>query len=146
MLFILSREPERPEAPPPKKPGYLMFFVFLAAYAGFEAFAASRARPRTKADYIYPQLVAARTAVTRCGDASEADRASFDAVMDRERSRLRRELTADGSKADSAGVDEQMAALASAAEGGLVATVEGEGCGAEAVTRSLRHFEIYKSK
>ncbi len=128
------------------KPGYVALFILFAAYAGMEAVAVSRARHRTKADYIYPQLVAARTAVTRCGDASEADRASFDAVMGRERSRLRRELIADGSDADSAGVEEQIAALARAAEGGLVATVDEEGCGAEAVTRSLRHFEIYKGK
>lgn len=128
------------------KPGYIAFFLLLAAYVGFEAMTVSRARHRTKADYIYPQLVAARAAVIRCGEASEADRASFDAVMDRERSRLRRELTAEGSEADSARVEEQIEALASAAEGDLVATVESEGCGAAAVLRSLRHFEIYKAK
>lgn len=128
------------------KSGYLPLFVLLALYVGFEGYAASRARHRTKADYIYPRLVAASTATTLCGDASKADRARFDAVMDRERSRLRRELTADDSEAASAGVEEQIAALTSAAEARMVATVEGEGCGAAAVTRSLGQFEIYKSK
>ncbi|MEM8607403.1 MAG: hypothetical protein AAGF92_09870 [Myxococcota bacterium] len=129
------------------KPGYIIFFGLVALYVGVEAVAMSRARHRMKADYIYPRIVTARTAATRCGEVSEADLARFDVVMDRERRRLRRELTADGSEADFAvDVEEQIRVLASAAEADLVATVEGEGCGAEAVTRSLRHFEIYKTK
>ncbi len=125
---------------------YLPFVLILAAYFGVEALAISRARHRTKADYIYPQLVAAAVAIERCGEASPDERARFDAVTARERRRLVRELGAGEPPPDSAEVEGRIATLRGAAEAELVAALETEGCDGPSARRSLGHFRIYKSK
>jgi hypothetical protein len=120
--------------------------LIIAGYLGLEAWAASRARPRMEADYIYPHLVEARVAAERCGGIPSEQAAGFDRVLERALARLQRELATAEPPLDAAAVDAVIAALSRSAEGDAAAALEPGGCDGPAAWHLLRRHQIYSRK